>query len=217
MKGETVGREVIRAVCEHLAPWLKAEGFRKRQATFWKVEETHSYQFSLAGFWFDSRDQGTIDLNLGFVWHSADKLRVGGPRTTPRPYWKCTGYSKMRRGRPSRQVGWRVDRKTDLALLATDVEDVVKNHVMPWFAFGAAIVRVLESDPEHALERRRFFLHLLMDSGYTCDGFGADSLQRGGCSVALLRKLDRALQKSGFKLRRMDRIQRAKRAAKRPK
>ena len=127
MKG-TIGKEAIVLACERLAPLLKSEGFRKRGSTFWKTQDTHSYQFALHGAWFDTKARATIDIPIGLVWHEAEKMGNGSVPKMPRPYWKCTGYSGLRSGRPSRQIGWRVDRKTDLAELAADVEAVVREH-----------------------------------------------------------------------------------------
>jgi hypothetical protein len=129
-----------------LGPYLKAQGFRRRERVFWRDSADLCHVIVLQMNRFGTRRASSFDVFLVVFWHRVEEiLRNPSAGRMPPPEYRCTFRVDLGWLTPARlQKSWDVDETTELAQLGNDVLADLTNYGLPWLEYRSSLEKVTE-------------------------------------------------------------------------
>jgi uncharacterized protein (DUF4415 family) len=118
----------------HLAPFFKAEGFRKKAATFWRSDGDFIEIASMQRSQFNDAWQGRFCFNLGVYWNPLQKFLKRTSNVVPPRYSECFFNQRLKKNIQHGGHWWRLDSDTNPVVLGKEVVSDFQHYGLTWFA-----------------------------------------------------------------------------------
>lgn len=118
----------------HLAPFFKSEGFRKKAATFWRSNGDFIEVASMQRSQFNDAWQGRFCFNLGVYWKPLQKFLNRTSSAVPPHYSECFFNQRLKKDVQLGCHWWRLESDTNSVTLGKEVVSDFQHYGLTWFA-----------------------------------------------------------------------------------
>jgi hypothetical protein len=132
--GEPHPKTLIKVLLQnHLAPFLKEKGFRKKARHFWRVQGNVMDVIDLQSSQFNDAWKSKFTINLGVCWIPIQRI-IGGVFAVESPPPKVCIFSHRLTPDMEKQTDhwWHVYSTTDIAHLAKDIFELLEHTGFAW-------------------------------------------------------------------------------------
>jgi hypothetical protein len=139
----TVKSRLAEMTKNHLGPWMKSLGFRRRGRIFWREREQVCQTVRLELSSFGTSVRGTLYLEIGVFWHKVEEL-LGNPssgRMPPREYHNT--FRVRLNSHKGAQHADRISINDDFSLHASAIQQDLITLGFPWLDLRSDLRTVL--------------------------------------------------------------------------
>jgi hypothetical protein len=120
----------------HVAPYLKALGFKKKAANFWRETDDFIDLVNVQKSQWNSADEAQFTLNLGIYWRDVQTEIQREAKSMPPKELECTVFERLGALFAGNDFWWSVHSRTNADELGKEVVEKLENFGLPWLDNG---------------------------------------------------------------------------------